>query len=384
MPDYPLPNQNITQIGQTASNVPPNILSGVGPGVAQGFGMGLQQRQVQALEQERQTQLMSAQLAAQQAKKENDLKALDTLSTQYERLSKNHPDTAFEFYRDKMAPFYSSVLQDHGIQADFQSEANPLHETSDSVKRINDAVTGLADGSIDQPTFEKIMSREQSGHNVGEYLQKRIDEAQKAGNTVQDYTKHQDELVQQERQRQDSLRSDPVIQQVEMKRVAAGQVYDALRHAQDESGNYNVSQGQLVDLYGNIYRAQTGVGITGEALPMMDQPTAQANYAKLAAYFGLSKNALPKELGDRLLSMSNQLGNFNEAQHQKMMEGRNTPVVGLDEKHRDSLSNLNSRGFSFQEMKANADKASKYQPNKPKTQWSADKEKRYQEWKAKQ
>lgn len=190
LPQYPLPNQNIQSIGQTASNVPPNVLSGVGPGIAQGFGMGLQQRQVQALEQERQTQLMAAQNAAIQAKRENDLKALDTVGAQYERIAKTHPDTAFEYYQSTMAPLFSSVLKDHGIQADFQSDASPIHETSDSVKRIHDAVTGLADGSIDMPTFQKIMNREQSGHNVGDYLQKRIDEATKSGNTIQDFNKN--------------------------------------------------------------------------------------------------------------------------------------------------------------------------------------------------
>jgi len=191
-----------------------------------------------------------------------------------------------------------------------------------------------------------------------------------------DYLQHQDELMQQEFQRRQQLRSDPLIQQVEIKQSAAGSIYDQLKRSQKEDGSYDMSVPQLVDMYANLYRAQSGVGITGEALPMMDQPSAQENYAKLAAYFGKSKNALPKEIGDRLLHMSEQLGNFSQKQHEKLMEGREVPVSGLSAANQRIISAWpNSRGMSFSEMKSGSDADSKYQPNVPQFKSAAEAEK---------
>ena len=250
LPQYSLPTQGLPQGLDVAAAVPPNALSQVGPGIVQGASLGFQARQTAALEQERQTQLMSAQLAAQQAQKQNNILALQAVGEQYDRLAKNHPDTAFDMYQSKMAPLMSAVLRDHGIQADFQTEANPEHETADKVKRIHDLVSGLADGSIDMPHFQKGMNQIQSENNIGDYVQKRVDEAQKAGNSVNDYQKHQDELEQQFSQEISATKSrsggygqqDQKVDQAIHLRSLANQYYDP------KTGNYNVPLAQYKEM----------------------------------------------------------------------------------------------------------------------------------------
>lgn len=317
LPQYPLPQQSVQQIGQTASNVPPNILAGVGPGIAQGFGMGLQQRQVQAQELERQTQLMQAQAAMQQAKRENDLKALEAVGQQYERLAKIHPDTAFEYYKNTMAPLNSVVLADHGIQADFQSEANPMHETADSVKRIQDAVTGLADGSIDQPTFQKIMAREQAGHNVGEYLQKRIDEGSKAGNAIQENVKNQSSLLQNakaEFDKQLSNRSgglglqDAKVNQAGHLRTMINQ--NSKIDPKTGQVNYNFPeniQGELVLGLANLVSG-SNVGNV-EELKSLTPKTARGDWAHVMSYWtGAPLPATPQAFAKQLVDQIDRQG----------------------------------------------------------------------------
>lgn len=250
LPQYQQAQQALPQGLDVAAAVPPNILSQIGPGINAGASLGFQARQVAALEQERQTQLMSAQLAAQQAQKQNNILALQAVGEQYDRLAKQHPDTAFDMYQSKMAPLMSAVLKDHGIQADFQTEANPEHETADTVKRMHDAVSGLADGSIDMPHFQKIMNGIQSQNNIGEYAQKRIDEAQKAGNSIQDYNTHQDQLENQFAENISATKSrsggygqqDQKVDQAIHLRSLANQYYDP------KTGNYNVPLAQYKEM----------------------------------------------------------------------------------------------------------------------------------------
>lgn len=271
----------------------------------------------------------------------------------------------------------SAVLQDHGIQADFQTDANPSHETADTVKRMHDAVTGLADGSIQMPQFQKIMNGIQSQNNIGEYAQKRIDEAQKAGNSIQDYNKNIQGLEKDARQGVNQTRSDQNFQKLEAQRNGAAGVYSLLRQNQDAKGNYNLTKQQLVDLNSKLYTGLNGVAPTETALKELMGNTYQGLYSELAAKVGLAKNALPKEIGDRLLEMAQQAGSFAEAQHAHMLNGRLSQMgTALPEDIKQKIINdPSTRGQTFEEMKAIADKNSKYQPKAKVFKSEADAEK---------
>jgi hypothetical protein len=197
LPQYSLPTQGLPQGLDVASATPPNALSQVGPGITAGASMGFVARQTAALEQERQTQLMQAQAAAQQARKANNIAALQAVGEQYDRVAKIHPDAAFDLYKSQLAPLMSAVVSDTGLQADFHTDANPSHETADNVKIMRDAVSGLADGTIQMPTFQKIMIGVQSKNNISEYARQRADEAQKSGIAIQDYQRNQQTQIQQ-------------------------------------------------------------------------------------------------------------------------------------------------------------------------------------------
>lgn len=376
-PQYRLPQQALPQGLDVAASTPPNALSQIGPGIIQGASLGFQARQTAALEQERQTQLMAAQVAAQQARKASNIAALAAVGEQYDRLSKIHPDDAFDLYKSKLAPLMSAVVSDTGLPADFHTDANPSHETADTVKRMHDAVSGLADGTIDMPTFQKIMNGIQSQNNIGEYAQKRIDEATKAGNTIQDYNKNIQSMEKDARQQINTVRGDTNFQRLESQRNGAAGVYSLLRQNQDEKGNYNLTKQQLVDLNSKLYTGLNGVAPTETALKELMGSSAQSLYSELAARVGLARNALPKQIGDRLLEMSEQAGNFAEAQHDSMLQGRLSQMnTALPEHIKQAvIRDISPRGQTFQEMKAIADKQSKYQPNIPKFKSAAEAEK---------
>lgn len=352
-PALPLGQQAVSPVAQT------NPLQSLAGGVNSGVSLGLQARQVKALEQERQVQMIAAQV--QQQKNEEEL-----LTNAWQKIAdlKNMPSYQSHLI-SAIDPLMKKVLSRHGIQIDMNHpdlvENDPAHKEVQAVMASDlpwdQKATAL------QAVHLKYPSQTDLGSTIDAMSQQLM--ARKKG---------QDELIQQEKQRQESLRGDQLLQQTELKRSAAGSLYNQLRLSQKENGEYDITVPQMVEMYGNLYRSQNGTGLTGEALPLMDQKTAEGNYSKLAAYFGLAKNALPKELGDRLLHMSEQLGDFNEAQHQKMMLGRDKRTPGIDETYAGPLSS-DSRGLNFPEMKANADKASKYQTKTPSFKSAAEAEK---------
>jgi hypothetical protein len=361
MPSYPI------NVPANLPNAPADIqapLQGV-PGAFQGgMSLGLQQRQIQALEQERQIQLQTAQLAAQQAKKTNDIAALGALRSNYDLIKGDYPDQAFDLYQTKIAPFMSAILRDQGINADFQTNANPNHENADSVKVITKAVSDFASGNIDEPTFQKVMAGEQMKHSPEGYVAKRIGEAQKSGTSIQDYNKHQDELEQQARQQIAATRGDQNFQKLELQRNGAAATYDLLRKNQKQDGSYDLTKQQLVDLNSKLYTALNGTGPTDTSMKELNQSSVQSLYSTLASRVGLARNALPREIGDRILKMSDDAGSFAEAQHTQMLSGKLNANTGLEPARRQNILNeVSPRGFTFQEMKSKADAASKYQPN---------------------
>lgn len=364
MQQYPLPNPGLPLGQQAVSPVAQtNPLQALTQGGVQGFSLGLAARQQQALEQERQVQLMAAQQQARLAQQQALTNAASITHQNFEDLTKVDPDHAVDYYNQAIAPLHQAILAQYGVHMDV-GQMPVSHKNADAIDKINSYVDMLKEPSK-APLALQGLSRISNEMDIAEQTRKKAEEGIKTVGTIQDYSKHQDDLIQQERQRQESLRGDPILQQLETKRLAAGQVYDSLKRNQDEKGNFNMSQSQLVDSYANLYRAQSGVGATGEAMEKLDQPTLQAKYAKLAGMFGLSKNALPTEVGNRLLDMSVQLGNFNENEHQKMMVGRNQRVPGIDSSYA-GPEPKSQRGSSFPEMMATSDKASKYQPNQPK------------------
>lgn len=355
---YPLPNPGLPLGQQAVSPVAQtNPLQSLQQGGVQGFSLGLAARQQAALEQERQTQLMAAQAAIKQQQQKNLIDYSTQLDTNLKNIADIDHGMAVRFYKEKVLPLHNEIGKQYGLP---EMDPNAINSEDNTPKEL-ERISTLYHTMISDPQKAPFAQAELNDVFTKEIYNKHINEA--AGSALKggiDFNKHQDELMNQEFQRRHQLRSDPLIQQVELKQSAAGSVYDQLRRAQDDKGKYNISAPQLVDLYANLYRAQSGVGITGEALPMMDQKTAQGNYAKVAAYFGLSKNALPQELGDRLLHMSEQLGHFNEIQHQKLMEGRDVPTAGLSQANQKAVDQWpNPRGLSFTEMKKQSDESRK-------------------------
>ena len=166
---------------------------------------------------------------------------------------------------------------------------------------------------------------------------------------------HQDKLEQNYKQQFISVRGDQNISGLEKQRDAAAQAYNLIRDSQGKEGkHYNLSEPQLVELYGQMMMAMTGRGLTGESLAKMDQASAKSKTAALATFIGLSPSATTDAIGDRLKHMTTTLGPQVQSNLDKRMEGRLLPPSGLDPKRAAPIREA-GRSRTFQEQVALSD-----------------------------
>ncbi len=359
MADIQLPQYQIntpTPVPQTVSPVAPNPLTALSAGIQQGATLGFQARTVAAQEQERQTQLLQAQAQMAQAKRANQLASLDAFQKQYDALQKINPDHAFDFYQKAMAPLNSEIMNDLGVPADFHSDANPMHETQDKVDQIQAYVKAAATKSMPLPLVLSGLSKIQSDIGTGDYASKRAEEAMKTVGSIQDYAKNQQDLAQKWVTNNQSLRGDQVYKGLETQRNSAAQGYDTLLKNKKPDGSYDLSNGQIIDLYGQLWKSQTGGVLSPSELDEMNQASVQKNTAKLAGLIGLSKNALPTQVGKRLETMFTNLGEFTEKQHASMEASKAAQPGGLvDPEEIKGAKAALGRGLTFSQLKAQSD-----------------------------
>lgn len=162
-------------------------------------------------------------------------------------------------------------------------------------------------------------------------------------------SQQQDKLEQQYKQQLMSVRGDPNISGLEKQRDAAAQAYNLINDSKTANGGYNLSEPQMVELYGQLYSAMTGRGLTAEAQHAMDQATAKSKLASIATFIGMSPSATTQAIGDRLMHMTTTLGSQVQGNLDKRMEPRLLPPSGLDPKRADPIKK-DGRGFTFQEL----------------------------------
>lgn len=249
LPQYQQAPQALPQGLDVAAAVPPNILSQIGPGINAGASLGFQARQVAALEQERQTQMMAAQAAAKVAQQKELTDYMGVAHETYKDIADINPDAAFDFYKKSVAPVHQAFLQSHGIQADF-SDVNPQDEHPKNIEMINDAMDMAAKDSSKIPAATLILQKIANDTTSGKLVREKAAQSIKAVGDVSDYNKHQDDL---EKDFGDSIsatksrsggygQQDQKVDQAIHLRSLANQYYDP------KTGNYNVPLAQYKEM----------------------------------------------------------------------------------------------------------------------------------------
>lgn len=175
----------------------------------------------------------------------------------------------------------------------------------------------------------------------------------------------QDKLEHDYTQQLVSVRGDPNISALEKQRDAAAQAYNLIRDSQGTGKDYNLSEPQMVELYGQLYTAMTGRGLTAEAQHAMNQATGKQKLASLATFIGMSPSATTTAIGDRLKHMTTTLGTQVQSNLDKRMAQRMIPPSGLAKDRADRRAK-EGRGFSFGELVEQSNKRAMGGENKPK------------------
>jgi len=341
-----------------------NPLMSLQQGAVQGASLGLQARQIaiqQQLanqqEQQRRSQMYAAQV--QQQKNEEDF-----VTNAWDKIAHMGNVPAYQQHLiESITPATQKVMSRYGVSPDFTHE--------DFVNNDPAKKEAIALMSSKLPPEEKAIGL-QAIHvkypgetELGQSLTQMSDQLMKQKTMQVDQQKNQQKLAQDWVNGAESLKGDTVYKGLETQRNAAAQGYDTLKKNQKADGSYDLSNGQIIDLYGQLWKAQTGGVLSPAELDEMNQASAQKNYAKLAGYLGMSKSALPTAVGQRLETMFTNLGQFSDKQHSTMEQSKNAMPGGLTDPNEIAAAQKRlGRGLSFDEMKSSSDAASKYQPGK--------------------
>lgn len=353
---YPLPNPSLPFGQQAVSPVAQtNPLMSLGSGVNTGISLGLQagQLSLQAKQQAMQQQLQQAQI--QQAKAAILKEALGTAHADFDTLSKINPDMAIDYYHQKIAPLQDEFWGQYGIKMD-SSQIPSSHNNADILGQANQ----LTDMVLNDPSKIAVaragLSHLQNRMDVGEMAQQKLNKNVEAVNAIGENQKNQEKLAQDWVTANESLRGDSVYKGLETQRNSAAQGYDTLKKYQKQDGTFNLNNAQVVDLYGQLWKAQTGGVLSPGELNEMNQASLQKNYAKLAGIVGLSPNALPTQFGNRMLDMFTNLGNFTESQHASMETAKAAKPGDLNDPNLIAATQQRiGRGMTFPQMKAKSD-----------------------------
>lgn len=245
---------------------------------------------------------------------------------------------------------------------------------SDLSKSYRQMVLQIAPDLAKQPSFQNMsaqaigdklplidtMMKAQAQKDAKEIGLKQIKESRNISLGLKE-EQQQDKLEHDYKQQLMSVRGDPNISGLEKQRDAAAQAYNLIKDSETKGG-YNLSEPQLVELYGQLYMAMTGRGLTAEAQKSMDQATGKQKAAALATFIGMSPSATTQAIGDRLKHMTTTLGHQTQENLDKRMESRVLPPSRLDPKRADAIRQA-GRGYSFQEL---MEKSEERKSGKPK------------------
>jgi hypothetical protein len=350
LPQYPLPNPALP-FGQQANPTiaQTNPLMSAAQGINAGAQLGLQQQQLNLQRQQQQAAIMAAQVQAQKNKE-------DFLTNAWGKIAelKNVPDYQ-NYLMQQLGPVMSDTLSKYGVNVDLS------HGSFMSNPSVQTQVTNLmANPNLDyQSKADGLRAIERANpgmEDMNALIEKQANALQEQQKFGFEQEKTQNELAQQWVTNNQSLRGDTVYKQLETQRNAAAQGYDTLTKNKGADGNYNLSNAQIVDLYGQLWKAQTGGVLSPQELSEMNQASLQKNYAKMATFLGMSPNALPTAVGQRLEGMFTNLGNFTDAQHSAMEASKAAKPGGLvDPVKIQSAQAALGRGLTFQQMKDQSD-----------------------------
>jgi hypothetical protein len=375
---YPLPNPGLP-LGQNGVSpvAQTNPLQSLTQGAVQGGTLGLQY-------QAQQTEAAKALIQARQQQQQvlaNKIDLLKTYADLYQKYAVA-PSIQKQVVLKGFIPTHNDIAQMTGnqdavvnpSQIDFEADRGPLKElmnitplafpqsgSNTNPSHLNDYISKFK--TIEASVPGNPMVQQIAEKNISDMMaldQKNMQEKQFGF----EQQKNDEQLEQKARDEINLTRGDQNFQKLEAQRNGAGGVYNILRLNQDEKGNYNLTKPQLVDLNSKMYTALNGTAPTAQALEDLNGSSITSLYSTLASNLGLAKNALPKQIGDRLLKMADDAGNFAQTQQTSMLGGRLSQMAtDLPPNRRQAILNdASTRGRTFQQMKEEADKQSKYQP----------------------
>lgn len=184
----------------------------------------------------------------------------------------------------------------------------------------------------------------------------------------------QDKLEQQAKQSITSLRGDKSLARTEEQRDAAVVAYNRIQEIEKQGGQLNPID--YTDILGQIYKARTGAAPTEQVLNEIRQATAKGQFGKAYTYItGQQAPATTQDITKSLKDMASSMGQQADKFHESYMKTHLIKPQGLENSRWQPIYST-GRGQSFQE-------ATGYQPTSAVPQFDSEKEKRYQEWKAK-
>lgn len=277
-----IPGLNQTPVSPVAQT---NPLMALQQGGVQGFSLGLAARQQQALEQERQVQIMAAQQQARLAQQTALTNAATMAHQNFEDLSKVDPDHAVDYYNKAIAPLHQEILAQYGIHMD-TGQMPDSHKNADAIDKINSYVDMLKDPSK-APLALQGLNRISNEMDIAQQTREKAAAGMKTIGQIQDYNNHVDTLEQNYGNDISTMKSrsgtygqqDQKVAQAAHLRTMVNQYLDP------KTGEYKVPQAQYTELVMGLANLLSASGTAdAETREKLESMTSKGKFNQAVQY----------------------------------------------------------------------------------------------------